>query len=254
MKNWTDKRDDIIATPLPASSGRYGVIPHSVFLDEIREELDKKHYTIAEERYLTASNNQVLSGFFRIQNHTDIEIMPSVHFVNSYNKTRKASIRVTATVLVCKNGMMASTVKGSYVRKHIGTRALSDFRAHISTSIDTLEDEFARLVKNKEEMKSIGLTKRDRALIVGDMLLNEDLITSTQLSILKEEIKFSEHFKGTSLWDFYNHTTESYKENNPNNFDKQHIKFHSYISDKYSLSGHTGLYGKALEPIALSEV
>ena len=251
MKNWTEKKDEIIATPLPSHSGRYGLIPHSVFLEEIQEELDKKSYTIAEERYLTASDNQVLSGFFRIQSTTDIEIMPSVHFVNSYNKTRKASIRVCATVLVCKNGMMGSSLRGSYVRKHIGPLALSDFRSHISMSIATLEDEFERLRRNKQEMKEIILSKTERALLVGDMLLNEDLVTATQLSILKKEIKFSEHFTGHSLWDFYNHTTESFKENHPNNYDKQHVKFHSYISDKYSLTGHTGLYGKALAPTPL---
>lgn len=250
MINWTDKKDEIISIPLPEhKSSRYGVIPHSVFLDEIQEHLDKKGYKIAEERYLTANKGQILTGNLRIQNDSDLEMMPSINFVNSYNRSRKASIRVTGMVLVCKNGMMGATEHGSYSRKHIGEKALPDFRKHLELAVNSLDEEFARLVKNKQEMKEIELHKKIKAQLVGDMILNEELINSTQISILKKEINFSEHFKGNSLWDFYNHTTEAFKQTHPSFYDKQHVKFHSYITDKFSLSGHRGLYGEALEAI-----
>lgn len=247
MKNWTDKRENILNTALPTATKSYGVIPHSVFLEEIQEELYKQNYTIAEERYLTADNNKILSGFFRIQDFTDMELMPSISFVNSYNKTRKASIRVAGTVLVCKNGMLGSTPGGSYTRKHIGINALPDFRKHLSIGISGLISEFERLLKNKQEMKDIQIDKSIIARLVGDMIINEDLITTTQLSILKHEINFSANFKGNTLWDFYNNTTESFKDTHPSFYDKQHIKFHSFITSKFDLSGNKGIYGKKLE-------
>jgi len=247
MTNWTDKKDELASIPLPEHAGRYGCIPHTVFLNEIQEHLDKKGYKVAEERYLTASKGQILTGNLRIEDSSDMEIMPSISFVNSYNKSRTASIRVTGMVLVCKNGMMGSTEHGSYSRKHIGTKALPDFRKHLELAIGGLEEEFQRLIKNKQEMKEIELHKKITAQLVGDMILNEELINSTQISILKKEIKFSEHFKGNSLWDFYNHTTEAFKQTHPSFYDKQHVKFHSYITSKFNLSGNRGLYGEMLE-------
>jgi len=255
MINWSDKKELITSIPLPEHAGRYGVIPNSVFLNEIQEHLDKKGYKVAEERYLTANNGQILTGNLRIQDESDLELMPSINFVNSYNRTRKASIRVCAMVLICKNGLMGSTEHGSYSRKHIGEKALPDFRKHLELAVNGLDAEFERLLKNKQEMKEIELHKKIKAQLVGDMLLNEDLITSTQLGILKKEINFSEHFKGNSLWDFYNHVTESFKDTHPSFYDKQHVKFHSYITDKFSLSGSRGLYGKAIEvPEIVEEV
>lgn len=247
MKNWTNKREEILSTSLPIVTGRYGVIPHSVFLEEIQEELHKQGHTIVEESYLTADNNKILTGSFRIQNNTDIEIMPCIQFVNSYNKTRKASIRVGGTVLVCKNGMLGSAPGGSYTRKHIGINALPDFRKHLNVGISGLTLEFERLLKNKQEMKDIQIDKSIIARLVGDMIINEDLITTTQLSILKHEINFSANFKGNTLWDFYNNTTESFKDTHPSFYDKQHIKFHSFITSKFDLSGNKGIYGKKLE-------
>ena len=247
MQNWHDKKEELAIIPLPEHGKRYGCIPHTVFLDEIQEHLDKKGYKVAEERYLTASGGQILTGNLRIQNESDLEMMPSINFVNSYNRSRKASIRVTGMVLVCKNGMMSASKDGHYSRKHIGEKALPDFRKHLELAINGLDEEFARLLKNKQEMKEIELHKKIVSQLVGDMILNEELINSTQISILKKEIKFSEHFKGNSLWDFYNHTTEAFKSTHPSFYDKQHVKFHSYITDKFDLSGSRGLYGEAIE-------
>lgn len=247
MKNWTEKREDILNIPLPEHSNRYGVIPHSVFLGEIEQELANKGYNIAEQRFLTANNGQILTGTYRIQDEQDSEMMPSISFVNSYNRTRKAEIRVSAMILVCKNGMCASTPYGSYSRKHLGDKALPDFREHLKLSIDNLQPEFDRLKKNKEEMKQIQIDKVVINQLVGDMFLNEQLITTTQLGILSKELKYSQNFKDGSLWSFYNNTTESFKENHAALYDKQHIKFHSYISSKFNLTGDKGLYGSKLE-------
>ena len=248
MKNWTDKKSDILAIPLPEhKSGKYGLIPHSVFINEIEEHLDKKGYKISEEKYLTDKKGQILVGNLRLESVGDMEISPAITFTNSYNKMRKASVRVTGVVLICRNGMMGSTEHGSYSRKHIGEKALPDFRKHLELAINGLDEEFARLLKNKQEMKEIELHKKIVSQLVGDMILNEELINSTQISILKKEIKFSEHFKGNSLWDFYNHTTEAFKSTHPSFYDKQHVKFHSYITDKFDLSGSRGLYGEAIE-------
>lgn len=236
-------KEAILLAPLPVKTKRYGVIPHSVFINEIAEELDKSGYSIFNESYLTSNEYEVMQGRMVINDRSDIEIMPSLNFINSYNGTRKASIRCSATVLVCKNGMMAMTTNGYVCRKHIGDNAIKDFRTGMVHAIEGVEKEFARLRTNRDEMRAIGINKTVVSQLIGDMYINESLITDTQVSLLKKELTLTENFKGDSLWDLYNNTTQILKTNsNPMDYDRQHIKLHTYISDKFELTGHTGLY------------
>lgn len=241
MKDWKSTKQDILDCPLPIATASYTVIPHKVFLEEIGQELNNKGYVIADERYLTTNKCQVLTGVYRIQSSVSSSLAPAIAFVNSYNKSRKAEIRATAVVLVCKNGMMGSIANGYYARKHSGN-ALEDFRQHIKIVVGGLEEEFNRLIKNQEEMKSITIDTLLRSSLIGDMMINEGLLTLSQLAILKKELKSSMYFSGNTLWDFYNNCTEAFKENHPALFDKQHVKFHTYICDKFKLTGSKGLY------------
>lgn len=243
---WSETRDRILGIPVPAREGRYCPIPHSVFLNELEEKIQKAGYIVRQERFLTNQDGKMMSGWFSISDDSDTEMCPSISFVNSYNKTRKAIIRASATVLVCKNGMMGSVDNGFYSRKHLGENALNDFRTHMSLAIQGLEEEFKRLQTNRDEMKQIEVDRQFRAKLIGDMFINEDLITPVQLGVFKRETLHSKDFKGTSAWDFYNHVTEALKENHPMQYDKQHIKFHTYMSDKLGLSGHRGLYGESI--------
>ena len=252
MKQWLTNRQAILATPLPQHGGRYAVIPHSLFLNEIQDRLKAKGYDIAEERYLTTGNRQVIAGVFRIKDN-NTELAPSISFINSYNKTKKASIRAGAVVLVCRYGMMGAIENGSYSRKHTGT-ALEDFREHVELVIDGLEKEFIRLQSNVREMKNISVDNILIANLIGDMVMNEQLITNTQLSIFKKEKKSSLNFRGNTLWDFYNNCTEAFKDSHPVIYDKQHVKFHTYICDKFKLTGSRGLFPALSSVKQLEEV
>lgn len=249
MKNWQSTIDCILEIPVPINTDSYTAIPHSVFLTEIKDELAKRGYKIVGERYLTSDGCKVITGVYRVASDSvsDLEMAPSVTFVNSYNKKRTASIRASAMVLVCTNGMCGMVDNGSYVRKHTGN-ALEDFRAHIQIVIDGLDKEFARLVQNKEEMKSITLTKAQKGNLIGDMLMNQ-MIGTQQLSTLMKEVRRSEYpcFRDDTLWSFYNHVTTAYKDAHPMSYDKQHVAFHTYICDKFQLTGSRGLFDKLVE-------
>ena len=248
MKNWQSTVDCILETPVPQDTDSYTAIPHSVFLTEIKDELAKRNYTVVEERYLTADVCKVITGVYKVASDSisDLEMAPAVTFVNSYNKKRTASIRASAMVLVCTNGMCGMVDNGSYVRKHTGN-ALEDFREHIQVVIDGLDKEFARLVLNKEEMKNITLNKTQKGNLIGDMLMNQ-MIGTQQLSALMKEVRKSQYpcFRDDTLWSFYNHVTTAYKDAHPMSYDKQHVAFHTYICDKFQLTGSRGLFDKLI--------
>ena len=252
MKNWNLSRTEILNAPVPQNTESYTAIPHSVFLDELQNKLQEKNYSILEERYLTTKDAQVVTGSFIVKDGSapDSDLAPSLFFTNSYNKMKRASIRAGVTVLVCKNGMMGQVDKSSYSRRHSGD-ALTDMKEYINNVVQTLENEFKRMTINMEEMKAIDLSRDMIAQLAGDMFLNEQLITATQLGILNKELKYSTNFKDGSLWSFYNNCTEAFKDTHPMFYDKQHVKFHTYVSDKFKLTGFTGLYG---QPIEVSEI
>ena len=246
MKNWTKRKEDILDIPLPIKTHSYSPVPHSVFLEEINIEIEKQGYKVIEESYLTINDGKVLTGNLRIGNNNTF-INPTINFTNSYNKMRKAELRGCATVLICKNGMMGS-IGGGYSHKHNGN-VLKELREQIVIIVSNLESEFLKLEKNMQELQKIKLNKDVISTLIGDMFINEELINTTQLGILSKELKFSEHFKGDTAWDFYNNVTESFKDNHPMNYDKQHIKFHTYCSDKFGLTGRRGLYGTKLKEL-----
>lgn len=245
MNNWQTTREGILATSIPAATPSYTPIPHSLFLEEIGEHLDKKGYGIIEERYITTLNNQVINGMFKvgIKGVESGELSPALNFWNSYDKSRKAGIRAGAMVLICSNGAIRLVDYGKYIRRHTG-RALDDFREQLDIVIDGMEDEFHRIEQNVAEMKSIEMDKRTRAMLIGDMFLNERLITATQLNIIDREVhgRGTELFTGSTLWDFYNNVTESLKQSHPALYDKDHVKFHAYISDNFGLTGSNKIY------------
>ena len=242
MKNWQETTDFLREIPLPTATKSYTPVPHSLFLDEIKEELYKNNHTIKHERYLTDKNGQIMTGSYIIEN-PDTEINPSIYFTNSYNKMRRAELTSGVMVLVCKNGMIGNLTNTAFKRKHSGT-VLEDLRANIISTVANIENEFEKLRKNAEEMKQIQLSEKNVATLIGDMYINEGLLQETQLSTLKRELKHTQNFKGDTLWDLYNNITECLKDNHPLLFDKQHLKLHSYMSDVFSLTGSRGLYKK----------
>jgi hypothetical protein len=251
MRNWIEREDQILLAPLPKWEKSYTVIPHGVFLTEMRQKIEARGYSIEDRKYLVDKDCQVICGTYILgSRNTGSDLAPSISFVNSYNKKRRAEIWAAAAVLICKNGMMASVQNGHYSRKHSGN-ALEEFRNYVELTIESLQGEFERLKTNMEEMKAAKLTKNTRAFLVGDMYLNEKMINLAQLSILNKEVSFSENFKDDTVWSFYNNCTEALKHSHPLLYDKQHIKLHTYISDKFNLTGHRGLYGKTLEQLNL---
>ena len=67
--------------------------------------------------------------------------------------------------------------------------------------------------------------------LAGRMFINDNLITATQMGIIKNEIHFSEHFKNLTKWDFYNHCTEALKISHPGAVMQSHINLHQYIME-----------------------
>jgi hypothetical protein len=73
-------------------------------------------------------------------------------------------------------------------------------------------------------------SKKIMAKLIGDMYLNEEIISDTQMSIIRKEFQNPSYNYGTSennLWTLFNAVTVATRESNA----KDYIKVHQDLSD-----------------------
>jgi hypothetical protein len=91
---------------------------------------------------------------------------------------------------------------------------------------------FAGLQNEREALKQIEISKRITSEIIGRMFLEEDFIESTQLNIIKRELKNPTHdYKSAnSLWELYQFTTFAIGGIHPSRWMEDHIDAHRFFT------------------------
>jgi hypothetical protein len=100
---------------------------------------------------------------------------------------------------------------------------------------------YEKSVGDKNRMKEIGIDKKVIAEIIGDLYINEELIRSEQLSIIKQELEhptFDYKAEG-SAWQLYSHITHSFKRAPANRYIGDHQKLHDYFTQRFNLNSKT---------------
>ena len=256
-------RERIIGTALeraltarvPVATETYSPISHAEFLNELRNKLTNGGYNIENQRLFVNGTGTKLVGFFDVQNLAervpdDFGFRMSIGFKNSYDKTMTAALVVGATVVICSNGMISGDLI-TFKRKHRGT-VLEELRTKMDQAIPLMSSSFARLITDAEIMRNYELTPRQKAEILGVLYFEKEIVTPTQLSIVKRELVNSEHFRGNSVWDLYNNVTVALKKSYPFRYVEDHIKLHDFMSDIAGIS-HAPLSTETQELIAEAE-
>jgi hypothetical protein len=226
---------EIYSVPVPESTKTYKSVSHKQLVETVKEVCDRMNLNIFDERYMTKSNGEILTGYFNISTIADSEMSLRVGFQNSYNKKVTLKVAVGANILVCTNSMVRGEVL-AYKRRHSG-----DIRevtpAKIEEALCCVEHDFQTLVNHRNQMKQIEVNPKIVNELIGDLYIREGIIKETQLSIIKNEIiKPSYDYNASnSLWETYNHITHSLKGIHAANFIDVHGQLHEYMVDKFQL-------------------
>jgi hypothetical protein len=124
---------------------------------------------------------------------------------------------------------------GSYSRKHSGT-ALQDVIAEIDNQIAHAKEHYDVLLADKKMLKDVTLTPRMKGRILGELFANDEILTLTQVGIVKREIDKPTHTynaDANSAWTMYNHITLALKESHPSTFMKDHQRVHGFFVDAF---------------------
>lgn len=225
LNNHTE--EELCLLPIPEETNTYTPISHKEIIESIKEQLDKKGFSIRTSNYKSDASGQKLIGLYGIE-HSDSELNLMMGFRNSYDKTMSAGIVLGAQVIVCENGMISGDIR--VVRKHSGEANII-INTGILESINRFEEEFRTMQTDRDLMKDITLNIQQKAEALGRMYIEKGIISQTQLGAIKNEFSDSKDFRDNTLWSFYNNITESLKSEHPSTYIEKHIKLHHFIKD-----------------------
>lgn len=232
-RNWEAERAIALRAPIPQATSTYSPVSHAQIADAIRRNLESNRLNLVRSRTYTNRFGTRVVQFHDVEDGSDFGKENGLKMMlcdrNSYDKSMSVGFAAGASVWVCGNGMIAGDII-SFRRKHTGTVA-TELDESIQTGIANMRSEFTKLNLEVDVMRGFNLTPRQKAEILGVMYFERNLVTPTQLSIVKNELRNSEHFKEDNAWHLYNNVTEALKKSHPVDVIPDHIKFHRFMRE-----------------------
>jgi hypothetical protein len=224
-------RDELISTAIPQETRTYKPITHQQLIDLTLESVQSSGFIIGSETYNSAREGNVANGRYVITNVADSEMRLQIGWQNSYDKSISLKFAIGTHIIVCSNGCVSGDY-GAFKKKHVG-EVQTFTPSAITEYIKRAGDAFQRMQAEREKMKNIEITKRTSAELIGRMIVENNIIESTQLNIIRKEMDNPSFNYGApgSLWELYQHTTYAMKEIHPSLWMNNHIKAHSFFVD-----------------------
>jgi hypothetical protein len=232
-------KEALLAAPLPKKTKSYSPVPHKIVIQNCLEQLDKANIKVLHELYTSAREGRQANGIYHLAGG-DEQMNLRLQWQNSYDKSLPLAAAFGSQVIVCGNGLIMGDM-GRFKRKHTGD-VVKEFVESVKIFIGDAEETFKKMTRDRDRMKEITMTKRTSAELVGRMFLEDEVITATQLGIIKRELQAPTFNYGTdkellkaggTLWDTYNAVTVSLKEAHPQFNMDQHVNLHNKVTRKY---------------------
>lgn len=228
--------ETLFKAPLPAKTDSYTPIAHEVIDQKTRDILKDMGFTLQTSRYNSSTDGLLGQCQYNIQYGNDTEMGLMVAWQNSYNKLVSFKYAVGAYVMVCSNGMVAGDL-GAYKRKHTGTADLEAFEI-MRNYLYSAKSIFEKLIADRDHLKKIDLHPSEMAGIMGKMFIHNEIITSTQINIMKREMQNPTYDYGVSkynAWALYNYATHAFKEDSPRSWMKRHVDLHEFFAENFGM-------------------
>lgn len=228
-KSYITAKEVIVNTEIPQQTRTYKPISHLQLMDLTLESIHQAGFELETEKYSSAKDGLVANGRYTIKNVADNEMKLQIGWQNSYDKSLSLKFAIGTTILVCENGCVSGDY-GSFKKKHAG-EVQTFTPAAITDYIKQAGDAFRRMQTEREMMKTREISKRTTAELIGRMIIEDYVIESTQLNIIRGQIENPSFDYGApgSLWELYQHTTFAMKEVHPSLWMRNHINAHKFF-------------------------
>jgi len=224
-----EARNIMLSAPIPKETKTYKPVSHQELIDLTLESIYQSGYKLEKQTYSTAREGNVANGRYTISNVADSEMKLQIGWQNSYDRSLALKFALGTSIIVCTNGMVKGD-HGAFRKKHHGD--IQTFTpAAISEYIKGGGDAFEDLQKDRDMLKQYEATDKIQAEVIGSLFLQEEIISSSQLNIIKKELKTPTHNYGAegSMWELYNNVTFAMKQSHPSDWMKDHIDVHNFF-------------------------
>ena len=229
MSTYSTTKYILTGTELPKETRTYKPVSHGQLIDLTLESIDKAGFMLHSEKYSAARDGNIANGRFTISNIADKEMQLQIGWQNSYDKSLSLKFAIGTQIIVCENGMVSGDY-GAFKRKHQGD--VQEFTpSAIIEYIKAAGDGFRKMQDERELMKHVQIDARITAELVGRMILEKEFIESTQVNIIKRELKKPtfDYCAPESLWELYQYTTYSMKDVHPTLWMGNHVDAHDFF-------------------------
>jgi hypothetical protein len=226
---WTTNKDFLLSLPLPNDTETYKAVPHKRFIEELKARISSK-FKIKEERYLKNKDGSQMNVKFIIDDSENPLFYKVITGVNSYNKSLACRV-ITGTT--CLKGIHTYILQ-SFNMYHRHTKSVNkELDDYFNMVTMHLHFELQKIIQFKEKCESISINQTDISLLLGNMFLYQDIITSTQISNIK---KLIEERNPTNVWDLFNYVTKTYEEfSHSSDYVSNIISIGSFFKEKYKI-------------------
>ena len=221
---------------LPMQTSYYKPVGHGQLMDITLESIDRSGFVLRSEEYTHAAGGAKANGKYYLDYGNDPDMSIMIAWQNSYNKQLSLKFAVGGYVFICENGMVRGDM-GTFKSKHMGQ--IQQVTPKLLTEyISDAGETFEKMLIEKRRMQEIEVTKKTSAELLGRMFIEEGIITSTQLNIIKSEMEKPtfEYGHDGSLWQLYNHTTYALKSATPTTWLKQQMDNHQFFTEEYGIA------------------
>jgi hypothetical protein len=235
---------------LPTHGKSYTVIPHGTVIDEARVQLANAGFKITNEFYKSTLSGDVAQGIYHLESGNDPDMGLMFVWSNSYNKTMAFKCAIGGQVFICMNGVVSGNL-GSYRRRHSGS-ALADVATSMQEQIADASKYYDDLIKDKQMLKDITLSPRQKGSLLGRLFAEDEILTLTQVGIVKREIdkpSYSYSSNPDSAWDMYNHITLALKDSHPMSYLSDHQRVHSFFVNEFGFGNLVTKTNTIEEPV-----
>ncbi len=228
------ERTVLTGAALPPATKTYTVISHSYAINTIMQALEDNGFEVTAEEYKCTTDAKVAHGTFLINYKGDPDLTLMYTFNNSYDKSLR--FRAAIGARINDNGAYMINNMDSWLRKHTGT---ADQEAHdlINGHIENAVDYFEQLVRAKEQMTELTISKQEFGSIIGELFIN-DFLAVDQVSLIRKEFnKPSYNYtQGTlNLWTCYQILADALRLSHPAKWMNTQVQMHLYFITKYNI-------------------
>ena len=200
--------------------------------------LDKANIPVSNRKFLAAKKGNQATIHYSLNLFDDKEQQFQLVAQNSYDKSLSFKFLMGSEIIACSNGLLRSNRDTIFKKKHVGEiQTLAPEK--IYEFIYNTAEEFNTYISYRELLKNYDLNKSAVHSLVGKLFLDEQIVNTDQLNILKREIMSPSYNYGTdgnSAWDFYNHVTAALRTSHPSNWVNNHIAFDEFINKELNLN------------------